>query len=160
MSATLQLEVPAYSVQISRAAGKDAGAIATEVAGVAKDLHSAETLSRNKREALKRVCAAVDDFQWHDVEDLATASSSVRFAQAFIHLLPEEVPTPDVDLAVDGEVTFEWIAARGKRLLLSFSRLGDLNYAAVYPNGVSKGREYFAGNIPQAISLALGRVLG
>ncbi len=160
MIAALEMPVPAYYAETSRAAGQDAQAVEARLREVTNQLNASETVSANRRAATQRLREALEDAELEDAEATSTAHASIRYAQSFLNVLPDHVQPPEVDFANDGEVTFEWIASRRARLMVSFSKTGELNYAALYPAGVSKGREYFAGGLPQTIAVALVRVLG
>lgn len=152
--------VPAYQIVMSEAASPEAASIACQITEVARELDQLYSMNRNRHEALMRLGAALDQLRVDDLDLTVTAIASAEHAKGFIRMLPEEFPPAEIDLAGDGEILFEWIAGRSNRLVISFSPFGELNYASIHPTGESKGKEYFAGAIPQPLSLALGRILG
>lgn len=70
----------------------------------------------------------------------------------FLSALPVTLPTPEVSVDPDGEVSFEWIEARDRRVAVSLNEQGRLSYAALYGNGVTThGTEIFDDSIPETV---------
>jgi len=154
------LAVPAYHAVTSWGYGRAATDIAKEINVVATDIDGAYALNRNRRQAMHRLHEALREVDVNDADQLATARAAYRYARSFLRVLPDVWPVPEVDLTVHGEVAFEWILGHKRRLVISFSRVGDLNFASIHPTGETHGREHFADAIPEEISRAFARIMG
>src|SRR5687768_2316487 len=127
MIAALDMPPPAYHMPLSRGSGQEARELDVRLAEVTRQLYTSEAVNANRREASRRLREAVEGTDFEDVDAASTARASILFAQAFLKVLPDDIPAPLVDFANDGEVTLEWITTRKVRLMVSFSRTGELN---------------------------------
>jgi hypothetical protein len=80
-------------------------------------------------------------------------------AAALLAALPTGAPSPEVVLEADGQIGFDWMAARDRVLSLNVDSTGMLGYAARVGLESSYGRVPFAGTLPERIRHLLGRVL-
>jgi hypothetical protein len=82
------------------------------------------------------------------------------FAVRFLDALPISLPTPEVALDPDGEVSFDWWFAPHAQLSISVGPTGDLTYAGLIGPGVKRhGVEPFKEAIPQILLVSLDELV-
>jgi len=86
---------------------------------------------------------------------------SLMFAWGFlITHLPCDIPEPEASVLPNGNMAFEWIEGKGKRLIISFGEDGMLTYASLWGESKQHGEERLGETIPQSIGLLLSRLVG
>ena len=82
-----------------------------------------------------------------------------QLACRFLNALPSAVPTPEVGLDPDGEISFSWAMSRDRQLSVSLSPEGLLSYAGVFGHAsTAHGTEEFDDTVPPAIVEAIRRL--
>lgn len=81
-----------------------------------------------------------------------------QLACRFLNTLPSAIPTPDVGVDPDGEISFEWIVSRDRQLTVSLSPESVLSYAGVYGSAAKHGKEEFDDTVPQELLEAIRRL--
>lgn len=92
--------------------------------------------------------------------ELGVPMSAATYANArdFVAALPAAFPTPEVAIAEDGSVSFDWFPGPGALFSVSVTAEGKLFFAAVTPDGRSSGIQRFDGRLPEVISTTLRRL--
>ncbi len=75
---------------------------------------------------------------WDGYGSAPISKISSEYAKAFIELIQEELPLPEIAPQPDGELGLEWCSAN-YHLALSISDAGEISYAILKPNGKNKG---------------------
>lgn len=83
---------------------------------------------------------------------------SYRTAYKFLEALPLGTVAPEVGVEPDGEMTLEWYHSPRRTLSISFSKNGDLHYAALLGASKTYGTEPFFGDVPKIIMDLVSRV--
>lgn len=96
---------------------------------------------------------------WDGQGALPVSEESYRAAFRFLEALPLGVTAPSVGIEPDGEMTLEWYHSPRKTLSISFSKNGELHYAALIGVSKSYGTEPFFGDIPKTIMDLITRVM-
>jgi len=87
--------------------------------------------------------------------DLAVSQLACRF----LNTLPSVIPTPEVGLDPDGEISFAWITSKDRQFHVSLSPDGLLSYAGVFgPISSVHGKEQFDDTVPLPIIEAIHRL--
>lgn len=87
------------------------------------------------------------------------SEESCHAACVFISALPLGAVVPSVGVEPDGEMTLEWYHSPRKTLSISFSKKGEVHYAALLGASKAYGTEPFFGEIPKIIMDIVARVL-
>ena len=155
MTMTAAFPVAAYNIRPSRATGPDASAIDDRVAEVGKRLATTETYGR----ILQQLAIDVEFPKSGERHSVAPHPGSVDYATRFLRRMPYDVVTPDIDIDDDGEVAFEWIIEAGRRLSITFSPRGRINYSGLFDGGEAFGAEWFDDEIPESILRCIRRLV-
>jgi hypothetical protein len=82
-----------------------------------------------------------------------------QMACRFLNALPSVIPTPEVGLDPDGEISFSWIQSRDRQVHVSLSSQGLLSYAGLFgPTSSVHGQEPFDDSVPMPIIEAVRRL--
>lgn len=116
----------------------------------------------NVREVFEELFAVAEDCKsanWDGQGASPVSDESYRAAFKFLEALPLGAVAPSVGIEPDGEMTVEWYHSPRRTLSISFSKNGELHYAALI--GVSKiyGTEPFFGEVPKNITDLISRVI-
>jgi hypothetical protein len=77
----------------------------------------------------------------------------------FLNALPSVIPTPEVGLDPDGDISFSWTLSRDKQVHVSLSPQGLLSYAGIFgPTSRVHGTEAFDDSVPLPIIEAVRRL--
>lgn len=119
-----------------------------------------ETTSRIEVLAeLEAVLAECAEDNWDGYGAMAVDRGSYRHALRFLEHLPSAIPSPEVGVDPDGELSFEW--AKGPRWLFSVSvgRDGELSYAGLFGKRSPHGTEHLEDEVPKSILRGVRKVL-
>lgn len=117
-------------------------------------------------EGLKTRAGAASVF--NDLQTLARENQTdvveddrFRLAQRFLLALPSSVPSPELDLDSDGEITFDWKGKGGRLLTVSLCGDGQVSYAArISAYDKEHGTKRFADAIPKVVLELVHQVTG
>jgi len=102
--------------------------------------------------------ASVEDWDGHGA---APADPySYHLAKEILSQLPDRIPTPEITVDPDGELSFEWYNSKKRLIILSVGGDDALNYVGVIGRNREKGVEYFDGEIPERILVLFKRIFG
>lgn len=107
---------------------------------------------------LAKVIVSGKEPDWDKYGALPVDQHAAQLACRFLNMLPSAVPTPDVGLDPDGQVSFDWIVAADRQLTASLSPDGVLSYAAIFGTAEKHGKEVFDDTVPQEIIEAIRRL--
>jgi hypothetical protein len=89
---------------------------------------------------------------WDRYSAVAVTDATAQIACRFLSALPSILPSPKVGLAPDGEVSFDWLAGKGRVFSVSLRGDGRLSYAGTFsPGMVVHGSEIFGVAIPEGV---------
>ncbi|KLD62498.1 hypothetical protein [Dyella japonica] len=85
---------------------------------------------------------------------------TVGVGRLFLLALPNWVPTPEVAVDPDGEISFDWFGKRGKNFSVSIRFDGRLSFAGQFGPKVSlHGTEEFVDSIPKSVLSAIAQLV-
>jgi hypothetical protein len=87
------------------------------------------------------------------------SDESYRAAYKFLEALPLGAISPSVGVEPDGEMTLEWYHSPRRTLSISFSKNGELHYAALLGTSKVYGTEPFFGDVPKIIMDLVSRAV-
>jgi hypothetical protein len=96
---------------------------------------------------------------WDGQGAAAVSDESYRSAFRFLEALPLGCVPSSVGVEPDGEMTLEWYGSVRRTLSISFSKHGELHYAALVGGSKAYGTEAFFGDVPQNILGLVARVM-
>ena len=97
---------------------------------------------------------------WDGYGALSMDYGSLRFALAFLWLLPNHYPLPEIDMDNKGRISLEWFSTKSKRLSVSVTGTGKLIYAFLAGANSGSGEEYIGSNVPNTILGIIRRITG
>lgn len=84
--------------------------------------------------------------------------TAMVLAQRFLLALPLNLPTPELSLDDDGDVSLDWLGTRGEMLTVALAGNGRLAYAARFSSSDrDHGVKRFVDEIPQSVIQILQR---
>jgi hypothetical protein len=93
------------------------------------------------RDRLYQACTEALKSNWDGYDAQAVQPASVMKALEFIDALPKNLPTPEIAVDPDGEVSFDWYGGVRRQVSISVSPLGVLSYAGVFGSDYVRGKE-------------------
>jgi hypothetical protein len=93
-----------------------------------------------------------------DAEGTAVPRETFAAALDFLWALPSDVPLPEIVVAPDGEIGFDWNDGPRRVLSVAVGNRGSLGYAALLGFEPVHGRVPFAGAVPRTVAHILGRL--
>ena len=115
-----------------------------------------------RERAFSELARAIDtggEEDWDRYGGIPVDRQVAQLACRFLNALPSAVPTPEVGLDPDGEISFDWIVSRDRQLTVSLSPDGLLSYAGIFgATSIAHGTEGFDDTVPQAIVEAIRRL--
>lgn len=96
---------------------------------------------------------------WDGQGAAAVSEESYRSAYRFLEALPLGTLPPSVGVEPDGEMTLEWYHSSRRIVSISFSKAGELHYAALLGASKAYGTEPFFGEVPKVIVDLISRVM-
>lgn len=103
------------------------------------------------RGELAEVWEECSEPDWDGYDALPVTSDTYSLTEQFLRALPLGTPLPSIGAEPDGEITMDWGRSPRRRLSISVSPEGELNYAALVGAGRRCGSEPFFGEVPEAI---------
>lgn len=108
-----------------------------------------------RERAFGELIKAVEDASkenWDSYHAKPASLQAATVAARFLTALPSTVPTPDIGVDPDGEISFAWLFSKDRMLSVSVSENGRLSYAGMFGNeATSHGTEPFYDTIPGII---------
>lgn len=108
-----------------------------------------------REKAFSDLVRAVKEASQEDWDHFGAKPASIlaaNLAIRFLNALPSALPTPDVGIDPDGDISFEWVRSKDRMFTVSLSRNGKLSYAGLFGNEISShGTEVFDDTIPRTI---------
>lgn len=113
------------------------------------------------------------DGVFHELEDMKRQASTPNWdgygaqpireealeeARAVLEILPSEFSLPEPSVEPDGSIGLEWHARPGWTYVLSVSGRGELEYAGIFGESETHGKELFRGVLPPLVSEHLRRL--
>ncbi len=92
---------------------------------------------------------SVDNWDGYDAK--AVNNDSFNNAFHFALSMPSNVPTPEIYVDTDGEVTFEWYKGRRQVFSISVGSKNELAYAGLYGASKTYGVEQFYDDVTERI---------
>ena len=96
---------------------------------------------------------------WDGQGAAAVSDESYRSAFRFLEALPLGCVPSSVSVEPDGEMTLEWYSSVRRTISISFSKDGELHYAALVGGSKAYGTEPFFGDVPKNILSLVSRVM-
>lgn len=117
---------------------------------------------------LKAGLAARTSWVFNDLHQLAQESGidigksrTFSLAKRFLLALPGSVPSPELSLDADGEVSFDWLGTDGRMLTVVLREDGRLAYASRLSSFKrDHGKEQFDDELPKSIIQMVQQVTG
>lgn len=97
---------------------------------------------------------------WDGYGALPVSMVAVGNARIFLQMLPSSMPSPDVGVDPDGEVSFEWYRGPSRVFSVSIGDANAVSYAGIFGPSRSHGKEYFFDVMPGTIIQHLRRLYG
>ncbi|MBL4769639.1 MAG: hypothetical protein JKY61_00470 [Planctomycetes bacterium] len=112
--------------------------------------------------AMRLAAREAFEFNWDGNNSLPANSKSVDFAEWIIRTFPLNIPSPEVDIDPDGEVSFHWKGANmADSILAVFRDNKTLTYSALTSGSSTYGNVQYKDNrLPDELLMAIGKLLG
>jgi hypothetical protein len=107
---------------------------------------------------LERVRLEAATADWDGYGALPVDDLTYRQAKAFLHVLPINIPEPEVAADPDGEVSLSWRRTPNQVFSVSIGGTGRLSYAGLFGDRTVHGTEYFIDELPQPVEASLSRL--
>lgn len=104
-------------------------------------------------------CAEAAVENWDGYGAQPVRPGAYAFAEAFLRVLPFDLPKPEISVHPDGEVGLDWLMEPRKVFSLSIDDAGTLSFASLYGSSKVTGTEMFSGTFPTVVSGPLRRVM-
>lgn len=128
----------------------DAKELKNNVISITDDLlKNARVNSKNADLEIVYREASKEDWDGHGA--VAADTKSYLLAKTFLSQLPNNMPTPEIAIDPDGEISFEWYISDRKLVVLSIGGNGEINYVGVIGKNRQKGKEHYNQQIPKTI---------
>ncbi|MBA2591853.1 MAG: hypothetical protein M3495_20620 [Pseudomonadota bacterium] len=142
---------PLFTRSVNTGASLESRDLQIKVAGFFREFHKRadrEQAFDELAEALRQGGAA----NWDQYGAIGVTDATAEVAYRFLSALPSTLPSPNVGLDPDGEVSFEWLAEKGRVFSVSIGESGRLSYAGMFgPEKTAHGSEPFDDAIPDAV---------
>ncbi len=103
---------------------------------IASSVESSESLFGAKLSTIAEIHKIVSESSSDEV-DLAVANCAALNAEYFVRSIPTEFALPEVGLDPEGEIAFDWVFGKFRRLSLAVGNSDRISYA--WLNGKEKG---------------------
>jgi hypothetical protein len=91
----------------------------------------------------------------------APASTPTALAERFLTAWPLDLPTPEIGVDPDGEISFDWFGGKGRNFSVSLREDGRIAYAGAFGGAKTKyGTDRFDDAIPSEIVEAVRELRG
>ena len=117
-----------------------------------------ETHYREVLRALEEACQEAASDNWDGYGAHAVDPSSQESALVFLHMLPDDVPAPEVSVDPDGDILLFWAVEGGRSFAVSVGGADIVRYAGVFGRSRVNGTEEFGDGIPRAVATSLARL--
>jgi hypothetical protein len=161
---TASLSIGSSSLELYASFGVSAEA--KTVASMFSDLDGERpesvSLGQDKSDALQNLYNAFCEAcrpGWDGYSALSANFESYVKAESFIRALPSNIPTPEVALDPDGEVSLEWYRAPRRVFSVSIGPDDELTYAGIFGSSKTRGVETFNFEFPKVVLDNLRRLL-
>jgi len=151
-----------YSPMTTGGASAEADFVAKQSADGRRSLQNSVYFGSSVREAINDLFEVAEECKspnWDGQEALPVSDESYRAAFRFLEALPLGTVAPSVGVEPDGELTLEWYHSVRRTLSISFSKDGQLHYAALLGASKTYGTEPFFGDVPKIIMDIVSRVM-
>lgn len=96
-----------------------------------------------------------------DGNAVSVEAVTLVLAERFLTVLPLDIPSPEVGLDPDGEISFDWFGAGGQNFSVSLRKDGRLAYAGAFAGEKTKyGTDRLDDEIPREIVDAVRELQG
>ena len=146
----------------TRGASEVANFIAQQRAAGRQSLQNSFYFGFDVRKAFNELFSVAEECKsanWDGQGARAVSEESYRAAYKFLEALPLGVVAPSVGVEPDGEMTLEWCHSARRTLSISFSKNGEIHYAALLGASKTYGTEPFYGDVPRIIMDLASRVM-
>ena len=150
------------SPMTTRGASEVANFIAQQRAAGRQSLHSSFYFGFDVREVFNELFSVAEECKsvnWDGQGACPVSDELYRAAYKFLEALPLGAIAPAVGVEPDGELTLEWYHSPRRTLSISFSKSGELHYAALLGASKTYGSEPFFGDVPKIIMDLVSRVM-
>lgn len=100
---------------------------------------------------LFEACANARLINWDGYDAQPAQAEAVSNALEFIDVLPHGIPTPEVSVDPDGEISFDWCGGRRRQFSISIGANNVLSYAGLFGADRVRGSERFQGVLPRTL---------
>lgn len=136
---------------------EEAATLDGEVGGIIHHLQ-AETVVGERFERLDMVATSASMHDWDGYGALPVNEESLSRAYEFLNVLPLSLPTPEIEVDPDGEVSFDWCNDENETFSMSISATGIISFAGLFNTGDVHGLVLFEDEIPQSIVTNIRRL--
>ena len=119
---------------------------------------SMRTSTEAALDELEAVKADAAEEGWNGYAGKPIQYASYLRARDFLQALPTALPQPEVTVAGDGEVAFDWIFRPGAALTVTFGGNGRLTFALMNGHRSYTGTEWLDDGIPATIAEAVSQL--
>jgi hypothetical protein len=88
---------------------------------------------------------------WDGYNAAPSSVDALDVARRVLFALPETIPNPEIDVAPNGDILFEWRRAPRCIVVMSIAANGELSYAALFESTRRSGTDLFSDVIPRDI---------
>jgi hypothetical protein len=107
---------------------------------------------------LRSACLEAVNPNWDGYGATPVTPATYTRATSFLAALPLTIPSPEIAIDPDGEVSFRWQTTPEDVLSVSVSDNGRVSYAALFGNEDAHGTTFFHDEIPAMVSANLARL--
>ena len=101
------------------------------------------------------------DQQEADASNVSVDSATLVLAKRFLTVLPLDIPTPEIGVDPDGEISFDWFGPAGQNFSGSLRKDGRLAYAGAFAGEKTKyGTDRLDDEVPREIVEAVRELQG
>ena len=154
VTASRRIGLIAPPSRVSQGESESAKQISNCVERVRQHLLGSVSIREYAQQALEELEQAARDAAlegWNGYGARPIQREAYRNARTFIQALPTTVPKPEVGVDPDGEVSIDWLFARGLTLSVSIGARGRLTFVSSIGNRTIEGTEWLDGGIPASI---------
>ena len=151
-----------FGTSTDQGVSTDAEAIREQLVRVLKGFYETLYIRDAHRKAHEQLAQALGEASidnWDGYGAKRVISRAAERATSFLRSLPSNVPSPEVGVDPDGEVSFEWHTAPGQSFSVSIGEGDVITYAGIKGRRTFHGTETLVDEPPKAILQLLGRTL-
>lgn len=143
--------------------------VASDIGALDRALSPAADQLRQNRRAAARTAPSVSLSEPEERLEFALAhaweipalvnEATREYARSLLNSLPiADRRMADIQIDPCGEVMFEWERTPRWLLTLTINEIGRIAYSGIFGSSRVRGRELFAGSVPDTIAMAIARV--